>query len=235
MKKYCSIFFLLLACADAPVNQNTTPVIPQNSSAKSYTYFALGDSYTIGQNVPEKDRWSNQLANLLQNKGYQLDKVDILAQTGWTTDELTTAFEQSTFKNKQYDMVSLLIGVNNQYRGQSVERFRAEFAHLLTIATQLARNNTKRVFVLTIPDWGVTPFGNNANQGKVASEIDSFNKVLKEECLKVGIVVIDITPISRTALNDASMIASDQLHFSGKMYDLWARAALPTTEGMLSN
>ena len=204
-----------------PVNTS-----PPTSSANALTYLALGDSYTIGESVPEADRWSVQLADLLTKDGISVSSPDIIARTGWTTAELSQGIIASK-NQKEYDLVSLLIGVNNQYRGQSLERFRTEFRELLNMATLSAKNCPQRVFVLSIPDWGVTPFGAGANRERIAKEIDDFNTVAQAECTKAGIVYVDITPVSRTALNDASQIASDQLHFSGKMYRQWAEKALP--------
>jgi len=238
MLKYCSILFLLVACKIPSEQQNLNPAISQNTvshspNIKNYTYLSLGDSYTIGQSVSEKDRWSIQLADLLKTQNFVTNKVNIFAQTGWTAQQLSESFQKSAFNNNSYDMVSLLIGVNNQYHGQSVEAFRIEFITLLNTATRLAQAKANHVFVLSIPDWGVTPVGGNKNGGSTSSEIDTFNKVIKDECDKAGITMVDITEISRTALNDSNMIASDQFHFSGKMYGLWAAQALETAKEIL--
>lgn len=130
-------------------------------------------------------------------------------------------------------MVSLLIGVNNQYRGESLDRYEREFKVLLATATKFAGDNAKHVFVLSIPDWGVTPHGSSYDRTKVAREIDDFNAAAKEICREQGIAFIDITPQSRLALKDPAMIAGDQLHFSGKMYQAWAELALPQVSAML--
>lgn len=195
-------------------------------------YLALGDSYTIGESVPEADRWSVQLARLLQARGMEVPLPEIIARTGWTTAELQDAIAKNPL-NQRYELVSLLIGVNNQYRGQSRDRYRKELAELLKTSIDLAQGRADRVFVLSIPDWGVTPFGTSRDREKTAREIDAFNAVALEECQKIGVTYIDITPLSRTALGDASLVASDDLHFSGKMYRLWAEKALPTVEGLL--
>ena len=129
--------------------------------------------------------------------------------------------------------MSLLIGVNNQYRGQSLERYRTELQDLLQQAIGFAGGNIQRVFMLSIPDWGVTPFASGSDTNKIASEIDAFNEVAQQECEKLGIVFIDITALSRTAQQDASLIANDSLHFSGKMYRQWAEKALPTVQRLL--
>lgn len=226
--------FFCLACTsnDSPATPpDPTPVTPTDS-ARGISFLSLGDSYTIGESVPEADRWSVQLAAMLRQDDLAVAPPDIIARTGWTTAELADGINQSTKKNT-YDLVSLLIGVNNQYRGQSIERYRTEFRSLLETSVKLAKGNKSRVFVLSTPDWGVSPFGKSSDRTKIAREIDAFNAVAKEECEKAGILFIDITLISRSALNDPSMFASDDLHFSGKMYGLWAKEALPKVKGVL--
>lgn len=196
------------------------------------TYLALGDSYTIGESVAESERWSVQLAQLLQKEGIPLAKPDIIARTGWTTAELAEAIQRSG-NTKQYTLVSLLIGVNNQYRGQSRDQYRNELRDLLQTAVSFANGKADHVFVLSIPDWGVTPFAADRDRQQIAIEIDAFNAVCEQECTKAGIAFVDVTPLSRTALNNASMVADDQLHFSGKMYRLWAEKALNMAKRML--
>jgi hypothetical protein len=180
--------------------------------------------------VAEKDRWSVQLVDLLKND-FNINKHDIIARTGWTTEELTNAINAKKVA-EQYDMVSLLIGVNNQYRGESLEKYRTEFRILLNTSVGFARNDPKRVFVLSIPDWGQSPFGRNSNPKQTGIEIDLFNNVAKVECQKLGIVFINITEISRNN-TDSDYFASDQLHYSGKMHLLWAKEALISAKNML--
>ncbi|RAJ97882.1 lysophospholipase L1-like esterase [Larkinella arboricola] len=209
-------------------------VINPDASAHAHTYLALGDSYTIGESVPARDRWSVQLAELLRKEGVDVADPDLIARTGWTTSELTEAIQRSG-NQKTYGLVSLLIGVNNQYRGQDTGRYRTEFRDLLQTAIRFAADEPGRVFVLSIPDWGMTPYAANSRRDRqqIAREIDAFNAVAQEECQKAGIVYIDITPISRTAAGDASQIAEDGLHFSGKQYRLWAEKALPVVKKLL--
>jgi lysophospholipase L1-like esterase len=185
------------------------------------TYLALGDSYTIGECVEESERWSVQLAHKLTALGKVVAQPKIIAQTGWTTDELKTAIVSENITTK-FDIVSLLIGVNNQYRGLIVEQFRTEFVDLLEMAIQFVDGKTSQVFVVSIPDWGITVFGGCGSKPEISSQIDLFNEVVKEESDKKNIAFVDITPISRQALNDSSLIAHDDLHPSGKMYELWA-------------
>ncbi len=213
-------------------NQTHSTFMPVSSSATSLSFLSLGDSYTIGESVPEPQRWSVQLADKLQKKGITVSNPDIIARTGWTTAELADAIQQSG-NTKTYDLVSLLIGVNNQYRSQSLDRYRDELRDLLQTAIRYAHNNPKRVIVLSIPDWGVTPFAHDRNAEAIAHQIDAFNTVCKEETENAGATFFDITPLSRTAKGDASMVADDKLHFSGKMYGLWADQVLPEVEMLL--
>jgi lysophospholipase L1-like esterase len=207
-----------------PTNANR--FIMNSLQEPRFSYLALGDSYTIGESVPSSGRWSHQLAELLRASNTAVSDPDIIARTGWTTSELSDAI-RSARSSKKYSLVSLLIGVNNQYRGESIEKFRKEFRALLATAVSFASGKAERVFVLSIPDWGVTPFAATSDRKKIAVEIDSFNNVIRKECSLVGIKFIDITTLSRTALNDPAMIAPDGLHFSGKMYSEWAALALP--------
>lgn len=203
-----------------------------NENNPKRTFLALGDSYTIGQSVDEKDRWSMQLVDLLKTD-FSFTKHDIIARTGWTTEELTNAINAQKV-TEQYDMVSLLIGVNNQYRGQSLEKYRTEFRALLNVSVSFARNQPKRVFVLSIPDWGMSPFGKGSDSQRIGTEIDAFNGVAKDECRKLGIVFIDITELTRKN-TDINYFASDKLHYSGKMHLLWAKEALTSAKNILKS
>lgn len=186
-------------------------------------YLALGDSYTIGESVSEDERWPNQLAGLLKTDDNSIE-VTIIARTGWTTDELWSGI-QTVKMQLPYDLVSLLIGVNNQYRGGDINEYRDGFVFLLNKAIEYAGGDPNRVIVLSIPDWGVTPFASSRDSKRIAMEINQFNSVNEEESKKVGVYYVDVTPISREAVHDASLIASDGLHPSGKMYTEWARLA----------
>lgn len=196
-----------------------------------FRYLALGDSYTIGESVEVEERFPNQLAVLLANEGITVE-VKTIARTGWTTDELWQGIQAETL-SPPYDMVSLLIGVNNQYRGRSIEEYREGFVFLLNKAIEYAGGNIKHIIVFSIPDWGVTPFAYGRDTTKIATEIDAFNQVNLEESQKAGVHYVDITPISRLALNDKGLIASDGLHPSGSMYAQWAQLALPVASEIL--
>jgi lysophospholipase L1-like esterase len=203
-------------------------------SMPSIRYLALGDSYTIGEKVAEKDRWPVQLAALIEaspqfQRAAGLDEdihVRIIARTGWTTDELWQGIRAANLE-PPYDFVSLLIGVNNQYRGRDIEEYREQFVFLLNKSIEYAGGDPKRVIVLSIPDWGVTPFAADRDSQQIAAKIDQFNAVNREETGKAGARHIDITPISREALSDPLLIADDGLHPSGKMYALWVKKVLP--------
>ena len=195
-------------------------------------YLALGDSYTIGESVPEMERWPVQLVTALREQGVNIAESEIIARTGWTTDELAEAIATADPAGP-YDLVSLLIGVNNQYRGRSEEAYRAQFVALLETAVSLTNNNPNRVFVVSIPDWGATPFAHRQNREEIGAAIDAFNAINRAEAEQRGIVYIDITEISRRALVDDSLTADDFLHPSGEMYRLWVELILPEAERLL--
>lgn len=188
-------------------------------------YLALGDSYTIGESIEAAERWPNQLAGLLAGKGYPFE-VTVIARTGWTTNELWEGIQKVSLQ-PPYELVSLLIGVNNQYRGYPIEEYRAEFRFLLNKSMEYAGGDVNRVLVLSIPDWGETPFAAGRDPGQIAAQIDAFNAVNREESESAGVHYTDITSISRQAINDSALIANDGLHPSGRMYSLWAGLILP--------
>ena len=190
-------------------------------------YLALGDSYTIGESVTPTECWPVQLAAQLHAHGLALADPLIIARTGWTTDELLAGIERQPSPGP-FDLVSLLIGVNNQYRGHSSEKYRTQFQQLLHTAITLAGGHPDHVIVLSIPDWGVTPFAAGRQRAAIAAAIDRFNATNRAETLQAGARYVDITPVSRQALHDTTLIASDGLHPSGKMYTKWVDLVLPT-------
>lgn len=206
-------------------------MVEQKNEGKQLTYLALGDSYTIGESVKEEERYPVMLAKQLNQAQIPINSPDIIARTGWTTDELLSAIEKKSPPNT-YDLVSLLIGVNNQYRGHNVETYRKEFEILLKIAIEKAKGNKNRVFVLSIPDYGVTPFAKNSDIAKIAQEIDIFNGINREISQQYGVTYFDITPISRKAKDDAQLIAEDKLHPSGLMYKEWVTLILDDVRAM---
>ncbi len=197
----------------------------------SKSYLALGDSYTIGQSVAAAERFPNQTAALLRAQNIKLADPVIIATTGWTTRDLINALNNTPPPNT-YDVVSLLIGVNNQYQGRSLEEYKTEFSLLLNRAIQYAGNRPTHVFVLSIPDYSVTPFASGSNKAKIASEIDLFNAANKSISLQLGVNYLDITPISRES--DPMLIAGDGLHPSGKQYKRWAELLAPLMKPALS-
>jgi lysophospholipase L1-like esterase len=220
------LLMLVMGCERGSVSS-----VPVNTGPR---YLALGDSYTCGEAVDPSERWPVQLVGMLREKKIEVGDPEIIAVTGWTTDELSAGIDRANPRGP-FAMVSLLIGVNNQFRGRSVEEFRSQFAGLLKRAIGFADGESKRVIVLSIPDWGVTPFGKSSGRdvGQVGREIDQFNSVCREECEKAGVAFVDITPISKHAAEDASLVAADGLHPSGKMYRQWCEAALPAAEKAL--
>jgi lysophospholipase L1-like esterase len=188
-------------------------------------YLALGDSYTIGEDVPADQRWPAQLVEKLRGRGLAIDDPQIVAVTGWTTDELSDGMDKAEL-GSGYDLVTLLIGVNNQYRGRSAEEYHAQFRALLTRAIGLAGKQPGRVVVVSIPDWGVTPFGHKSGRDlqQIATELDTFNAMARAETFDAGAHFVNITGISR---DHASEVASDGLHPSGAQYTLWTHAIEP--------
>jgi lysophospholipase L1-like esterase len=188
-------------------------------------YLALGDSYTIGESVAPADRFPHQLARELG-----LGDPQIIAKTGWTTDELNAAIDAANPQGP-FDLVTLLIGVNNQYRGRDAEQYRTEFAALLQRAITFAGGDPKNVVVVSIPDWGVTPFAEGRDHTQIATDIDRYNAINREETARAGARYVDITPISRGG--DPALVAEDKLHPSAKQYTEWMRLILPEARAAL--
>ncbi|MEO9966336.1 MAG: SGNH/GDSL hydrolase family protein [Reichenbachiella sp.] len=198
----------------------------------TYKYLALGDSYTIGESVAPDERWPHVLQGRLVGDGIKMEVPKIIATTGWTTDELQAAIDKEK-PASNYDLVSLLIGVNNQYRGYPIEQYQKEFESLLKQSIAFAANRVERTFVISIPDYGVTPFAADKNPKKIGLELDEYNRLAKSICQRYKVAFIDITPGSRKAVSDESLVAEDGLHPSGKMYKEWVDAAYPTVKSML--
>jgi lysophospholipase L1-like esterase len=199
----------------------------------SLTYLALGDSYTIGEGADEHERWPVQLAKTLRDRGTDLADPRIIAKTGWTTEELLTAIDDAGVGG-QWDLVTLLAGVNDHYRGYGPSRYEGDFAELLDRAVKFAKL-PKRLVVLSIPDWGVTPFA-AGREGRelVGKEIDSFNRIAADLATTAGAAFVDITPLTRLAATDGTLLVSDGLHPSGIMYRMWVEHVLPVAARALS-
>lgn len=212
-----SLPLLLAGCQSA---HDARPAGTATPSQSMHRFLALGDSYTIGESVGAGDRWPNQLVRSLRQKGINVADPEIIARTGWTTDELSRAIDAAQPQGP-YDLVTLLIGVNNQYRGRDAEQYRGEFRMLLARSIAFARGNAAHVVVISIPDWGATPFAAGRDREKIALEIDRYNAINREETLKAGARYTDITPISREVTTHPELAAADGLHPSAQMYARW--------------
>jgi lysophospholipase L1-like esterase len=211
------LFFLLLIFTGAK------PRLPDiiNLTSMTYSYLALGDSYTIGESVLLIESFPYQTVQILRKTGFNFHSPEIIAKTGWTTDELQSAIDKYKFL-PSYDFVTLLIGVNNQYRGRTVENYRLEFENLLQQAIRFTGGKKDHVIVISIPDWGATPFAAGRDRKKIADEIDDYNGANKSIAEKYGVKYIDITPGTREASGDPALVAVDGLHPSAKEYKRWA-------------
>ncbi len=196
----------------------------QKPTAVNTKFLALGDSYTIGESVPEKDRWPVQLAAAMRNGGVKIDDPRIIATTGWRTDQLKKAIGDANLTN-EYGLVSLLIGVNNQYQKRTAESYAPEFEELLNMAVTLAGGKKENVFVVSIPDYGYTPFG-QPKQEEITQAIDAFNEVNRTITARIGIKYVNITDLTQEGLNKPEYVAGDGLHPSGRMYTLWVERIL---------
>ncbi len=198
-----------------------TNLYTESNAQMPKSYLALGDSYTIGESVPIFESFPYQTVKIFRNNGLKIQAAEIVAKTGWTTDELLSGIENSALQ-KKYDFVTLLIGVNNQYRGKSIEEFASQFKILLDKAIAFAGGNKKKLVVLSIPDWGVSPFAEGKDRKKIALEIDAYNLLKQQITLEAGVRFINITEGTREAASDPSLLAKDKLHPSGKDYKRWA-------------
>lgn len=198
-------------------------------------FLALGDSYSIGEGVAEDGRWPMQLADALRREGIAIRDPRIIATTGWTTSELSAAMDDAEPLGNDWNLVTLLIGVNNQYRGELLDDYRREFSALLDRAIACAGGRPSRVLVVSIPDWGVTPFAvkDGHDPDRIARELDAFNSAAHAMCHNRGVAFIDITTTSRRHGGESDMLAADGLHPSAVMYGLWTGAILPPARNCL--
>jgi len=195
------------------------------------TYLALGDSYTIGEAMAAHERWPAVLAQRLRQAGTPIGEPQIVAVTGWTTDELAQGMDAATLA-PHYDLVTLQIGVNNQYRGRPADDYRAQFTGLLDRAITLAGGCPARVVVASIPDWGVTRFAREQgrDRARIAEELDAYNAIAADACRRAGTGFVDITGISR---QHSELLADDGLHPSAAQYALWVEAIEPAVRAAL--
>ena len=227
------LIYLLLATSfiycinEVEENKNITTNQSLNNTIK---YLALGDSYTIGEGVGESERWPNQLTEQLKTLEYEIDTVRIIARTGWTTNNLLRAIDFAEINN--FNLVSLLIGVNNQYQNRPFSSFQLELDALLNKSIEIA-DDANRVFVVSIPDYGVTPFG-ESNSEKIKQEIDKYNEYIADQCESKNIPFINITEISRELGDSEGALAPDNLHPSGDQYKKWVNEILPVVIELLN-
>ncbi|MFV8224703.1 SGNH/GDSL hydrolase family protein [Christiangramia aquimixticola] len=217
MKKACLLLLVILLVSCSSTQDVTNNEEPGNAK---YTFLALGDSYTIGESVVETKRWPVQLAEQLRVRGYKMAAPRIIAKTGWTTEDLLQGMDRNLDAQQDFDLVSILIGVNNQYQGKSINEYEAELRTIFRRAVNHSRTLEKGVFAVSIPDYGYTPFG-ASNQEKISAEIDEFNAVFRKVANEFNVPFYNITPISREAKNNPELIASDNLHPSALMYEKW--------------
>jgi|AntRauTorckE6833_2_1112554.scaffolds.fasta_scaffold27725_2 lysophospholipase L1-like esterase len=205
----------------------------ETSKSEHIRYLALGDSYTIGTGIEEEINYPNQLSDSLSAKGFGFDTTQIIAVNGWTTTDLKEGIEAAS-PDSAFDMVSLLIGVNNQYQGLELDLYRTEFRELLEQAIAFAGSDTSAVWILSIPNYGITPFAESRNLIIIGQEIEVYNSIAKEIASEYDIPFIDITPISELAADENSLLASDELHPSAMMYAMWVEVMMPTVTQILN-
>ena len=217
------ISFILVGCSSTSELSNSST---EDKKSKGLTYLALGDSYTIGEMVREEDNFPFQLVENLRANEIEIQNPVIIAKTGWRTDELIEAISLKVEKSEKYDLVSLLIGVNNQYQGKDFNLFIDEFQILLNEAISHSKNGTKGVFVFSIPDYSVMPMMIGGDVKKIEEEIKRYNQTILKITKEYAVKFYNITPISRLAQNQDGLIANDKLHPSGLMYQMWIKQYL---------
>lgn len=232
-----ALFLLCIGCS----KENSTPeeitgeeeTVEESETNETVRFLALGDSYTIGQGVEISERWPNQLNSKLKEIDINLDETKIIAQTGWKTSNLINAIENNDLSNMSDEaIVSLLIGVNNQFSNSAFDIFESEFNILLDKAILLAGSD-ERVFVVSIPDYAVTPFG-QSDSAQISIEIDMYNEYIENRCDALDIPYINITEISRSLADGDNALALDNLHPSAYQYELWVYEILPIVIEILS-
>lgn len=219
MKKIYFLLSILILCSCSSTNGLSDPPVPENPR---YSYLALGDSYTIGESVAEEDRWPVQLAEFLREQGYKMAAPKIIAKTGWTTENLLRGMENDLEIHRDFDLVSILIGVNNQYQNKPVGEYEEQLRQIFRRAINHSKTMEKGVFAVSIPDYGYTPFGAE-NQEEISAKLEVFNDIFRRVAEDYNVDFYNITPISQTASENPGLVASDGLHPSGEMYRLWVQ------------
>jgi lysophospholipase L1-like esterase len=222
------------AAVSATIEPKTTParMLVTTSTPPGLQYLALGDSYTMGEKVADGERFPAQLTKRLRARGLEVRSPQLVARTGWTTADLSAGIAAANPQGT-FDLVTLLIGVNNQYRGLDVAAYRLEFAGLVERAAEFAGGEPGRVVVISIPDWGATPYARNFDRVLIAQQIDGFNQANKSVASEKGVRYVNVTTLTRKSGDDASLVAADRLHPSGKQYQLWVDLILPEALGAL--
>jgi lysophospholipase L1-like esterase len=186
-----------------------------------YSFIALGDSYTIGEGVNQNERWPNQFVDVAYENGVDFDQPIIIAETGWKTYDLLNAINQTNF-TKKYDYISLLIGVNNQFNSRPIDEFEEDLNKLMDEMKRIKKNDGS-IIIISIPDWGYTPFGESSDMSDISEQINLFNSSLRKFATTNGLKYVDVTEISRRGINEPDLITNDNLHPSGIMYLEWAK------------
>lgn len=232
------IFFLLTVMIGCTSNTNyndedlnidrddfsDTLIVEDNLNSPSespYSFIALGDSYTIGEGVNEDERWPNQFVDVAYENGVDFDQPMIIAETGWKTYDLLNAINQTNF-TKKYDYISLLIGVNNQFNSRPIDEFEEDLNKLMDEMKRIKKNDGS-IIIISIPDWGYTPFGESSDMSDISEQINLFNSSLRKFATTNGLKYVDVTEISRRGINEPDLITNDNLHPSGIMYLEWAK------------
>lgn len=225
---------LSIGCAKVTSTNTKEDLSKPMMVADSIRYLALGDSYTIGESVPSDKNYPNLLVTVLRSAELKIEDAQIIAKTGWTTDELNTAIQQAN-PDTTFNLVSLLIGVNNQFRGRTGEAYAPEFEDLLQQAIRFANGDSSKVFVVSIPDYAYTPYGQSHEPEMISKGIDEFNAINRSITEKYNIAYFDITPISRKGIQEHNLVAADKLHPSGAQYQRWVELMLADVIKMIEN
>ena len=226
------LFFCLLTSLHCQKEQ-APPDIPE--PPKYISILALGDSYTKGESVPWAKNFPNQLADTLQRAGFLIQGVRNIAQTGWRTDQLQTALNNATdIADSTFDLVTLCIGVNNQYQNGSLDTYKIQFENLLQRALARAGGKKERVLVVSIPDWAYTPYGQNFSPASISQKIDQFNAEKRAITESYGVAFVNVTPVSRLGLDQPELVASDGLHPSASQYAAWVQRLFPLAKNALT-
>lgn len=225
------LFSFFAACTNTAIS--TTNEEPMPEPVVPIRYLALGDSYTIGESVPSDKNYPNQLVTALRNAEVSMEDAQIIAKTGWTTDELNAAIQEAS-PDTTFHIVSLLIGVNNQFRGWSMATYTVEFEDLLKQAIRFANGDQSKVFVVSIPDYAYTPYGQSHEPDNISKGIDDFNDINRTITKKYNISYFDITPISRKGIVEPILVATDKLHPSGEQYTRWVELIVSDIQKMVT-